>query len=165
MTARNRSKEKLKKASNHLWYEMWMFQRLVAGMGSGIAGQGVINNALLESFAIHVRGLIHFFYSNKPQSDDVIAEHFYTKSEEWTDTRPSMSKVLQVAKRRADKEVAHLTYARIDITPEAKLWDFVQIHGELQKAIAAFIGSVPRELLGDSWKETLGQLDDRPGSA
>ena len=160
MPARKHSVEKLQKASNHVWYEMWMFQSLVAGMGSGIAGQGVINNALLESFAIHVRGLIHFFFSKKRQSDDVVAEDFFEKTEEWRIIQPAMSEVLLVAKRRADKEVAHLTYFRIDITPEDKLWNFVEIHEELQKAISIFLRSVPREVLGERWNETLQRFDE-----
>lgn len=165
MTARKHSANELRKASDHVWYEMWMFQSLVAGMGSGIAGQGVINNALLESFAIHLRGLIHFFYAGNPQSDDVVAQDFFEDPETWRSGRPLKNEILQVAKKRADKEVAHLTYSRIDITPEDKLWDFVQLHEELQKAISAFIKDVPRELLGESWKETVERFDAGSESA
>jgi len=39
-----------------------MFQSLAQGMASGIAGKGVINSALLESFVIHLRALSEFFY-------------------------------------------------------------------------------------------------------
>ena len=69
-------KLKLQEASNHLWYEIWMFQTLVRGMSSGMAGEGALNNAILESFAIHVRALIHFFFDCDGQRDDVLAIHF-----------------------------------------------------------------------------------------
>ena len=50
-----------------------MFERLVQVMSSGIAGISIINNALLESFGIHLRVLIWFFYAENPHLDDVIA--------------------------------------------------------------------------------------------
>lgn len=149
-------------ASDHLWYEIWMFQSLVAGMGSGITGTSVINNAILESFAIHVRVLIHFFYADSRQDDDVIAEDFFADPTLWRNKRPPKTEVLATAKVRADKEVAHLTYSRQKVTPETKLWHFVPIAKDLQTAVQKFIELVPKELLGQPWdntEEELGRLD------
>jgi len=99
---RSTNKVKLQEASNHLWYEIWMFQNLARGMSSGIAGQGPLNNALLESFAIHVRTLIHFFFDYGGQRDDVLAIHFFSTPDEWAKVMPPLSKALLQAKKRAD---------------------------------------------------------------
>ena len=72
-----RSKEELRQASDHLYYEIYMFQMLVQSMASGIAGRSAINNALLESFAIHLRALMGFFYPDNPCNDDIITEDIF----------------------------------------------------------------------------------------
>jgi hypothetical protein len=148
-----RSQEELQQASNHLFYEVWMFETLAQGMALGIAGRGnVINNSLLEAFAIHVRALIGSFYSEKPRPDDIIAEDFFTNPGEWQKIRPLKTGLLNKAKTRADKEVAHLTYTRLDITPEDKHWDFAKICNDLQVLINLFLNTIPLEFLGYKWE-------------
>lgn len=154
MTRTIRSQEELRQASNHLFYEIWMFQTLAQGMASGIAGEGAINNALLESFAIHVRALIGFFYSENPRGDDIIAEDFFPNPEDWISQRPLKAELLDRAKKRADKEVAHLTYTRLDVTPEQKPWEFLKVFNDLQVLIQTFLDNVSMDLLGSNWEET-----------
>jgi len=154
MVRKLHSKEEIQKASNHLYYEIWMFQTLAQSMASGIAGTGPLNNALLESFTIHVRALIGFFYSEKPRDDDIIAEDFFNNQTDWHSIRPLKTKTLENAKKRADKEVAHLTYNRLDVTPEQKPWEFLEIFDELQVLIKVFLDNVDQDLLGSHWDET-----------
>ncbi|MBK9928198.1 MAG: hypothetical protein IPP66_23265 [Anaerolineales bacterium] len=154
MTRIIRSQGQLRDASNHLFYEIWMFQTLAKGMASGIAGNGAINNSLLESFAIHVRALIGFFYSDNPRPDDIIAEDFFENDNEWKNIRPVITEILINAKKRADKEIAHLTYNRLDITPEQKPWEFIRIFSNLQAPIKIFLENASTDLLGSSWDET-----------
>lgn len=154
MTRSVRTQEELRQASNHLFYEIWMFQTLAQGMASGIAGQGAINNSLLESFAIHVRALIGFFYSENPRIDDIIAEDFFPNPVDWQCKRPLKTEILDKAKKRADKEVAHLTYTRLDVTPEQKHWEFLKIFNDLQVPINIFLDNVPTDLLGSNWEDT-----------
>ena len=120
MKTKTRTEDQLRQASDHLYYEIMMFKSLAQGMASGIAGNSVINNALLESFGIHVRALIGSFYAENPRDDDVIAEDFFSDPEDWQDTRPPKTEILEKAKKRADKEFAHLTYARLEVTPEPR---------------------------------------------
>jgi len=127
MTRISRSLEELCEASNHLFYEIWMFQALAQGMSSGIAGIGAMNNSLLEAFAIHVRALIGFFYSENPRSDDIVAEDFFENEDVWKNLQPAKTETLGTAKKRADKEIAHLTYTRLDVTPEQKPWEYLKI--------------------------------------
>ena len=149
-----RSQEELREASNHLFYEVGMFQSLAQGMASGIAGTGVINNCLLESFTIHVRALIGFFYSENPRNDDIVAEDFFKNPNDWKSIQPLKTEILDSAKKRADKEVAHLTYTRLDVTPEQKPWEFIKIFDELQVPIKVFLDNVHTNLLGSRWEET-----------
>jgi len=143
--------EELQESSNHLFYEVWMLTSVANGLASGIAGQGPIANALLESFVIHVRAIMDFLYAEKPQSDDVIAEDFFVSPEQWTRIRPALSDVLSQAKRRAGKEVAHLTYARLDVTPESKGLRFIEIAKEVAAVVDIFLKNVPKEKLGSAW--------------
>lgn len=160
MPEKKHTSDELRRASNHLWYEMGMFQGLVLGMGSGIAGEGnVLSNSLVESFAIHVRVLIHFFYTEIPHKDDVLAVHFFHESEDWNKHRPLETEILEVAKTRADKEVAHLTYLRLKVTPEMKTWNFKDIFNDLQRVLDKFIELVPRDNMGDVWDDTIRALN------
>lgn len=161
MPRKVRTVEELQEASDHLYYEIWMLKALANGIASGIAGQGPIANALLESFVIHVRAVMDFLYADKPQVDDVIAEDFFDTPEHWTKMRPTLSELLSQAKRRAGKEVAHLTYARLDVTPETKPWPFIQIADEISAVINTFLENVPKNKLGSRWKP----LIERPNTA
>ena len=118
----------LRKASDHLFYEIWMMNRLfdifssrskvtlqskpvshtyitessVIVQSTGILGSSdnsdkeelqVINNAIIEALAIHLRALLDFFYMNKKRwDDDVIAVHFFPVKNDWINARPSKTK-------------------------------------------------------------------------
>ena len=128
-----------------------MLTSIAHGIGSGIAGQGPIANALLESFVIHVRALMDFLYNDNPQPDDVIAEDYFSSADEWRKMRPELTELLKLSKRRAGKEVAHLTYARLEVTPETKPWPFVQIANEITSVINVFLKQVSKAKLGKQW--------------
>jgi hypothetical protein len=124
----------------------------------GIFGEAPVNNALLESFVIHVRALMDFLYApENAQADDVLAEDFFQSPELWTNLRPTLSELLSEAKRRAGKEIAHLTYARLHVTPETKPWHFVQIANELSAVINVFLQNVSRDKLGSQWQHPVEQ--------
>ncbi len=152
MGRKERKEKELKEASDHLHYEIWMLTSLAHGIGSGIAGQGPIANALLESFVVHVRVLMDFLYNENPKPDDVIAEDYFETTDEWKRLRPNLSESLKNAKRRAGKEVAHLTYARLDVTPETKPWRFVDISNEIVAVLNIFLENVPKSKLGMRWE-------------
>jgi hypothetical protein len=109
MARKKRSSVELQEASNHLQYEIWMLHAVANGMASGLFGPGAITNALVESFAVHVRGLVDCLYSDHPRPDDVIAEDFFSDAALWLEIRPDPSAGLLRAKKRAGKEIAHLT--------------------------------------------------------
>ena len=155
MNRRKRTQEELRKASDHLHYEVWMFTSLASGLASGITGESVINNALLESFTIHARVLLDFLYA-EPRYDDVIAEDFFASPELWREARPPKSDNVKTVHKRVGKEIAHLTYARQDVTPETKGWGFSEIVQAVQPVVDAFLGAVPQEFLGSRWERIKG---------
>jgi hypothetical protein len=62
----SRSVEELLESSNHLYYEFWMFMNLSNTLSTGIFGQGILNNAVLESFTVHTLIFLEFLYSKNP---------------------------------------------------------------------------------------------------
>lgn len=154
MARKRPTEEKLRKASDHLYYEIWMLKSLAQGLASGISGESVINNALLESFVIHARALLDFLYTDKPgHADDVVAQDFFPTPDQWHKARPGKSQTLKKVHGRVAKEVAHLTYTRQEVTPEMKGWPFIDIAKEIQIVINEFLRIVPEHLLGPRWDE------------
>jgi hypothetical protein len=151
MARNKRPLAELREASRHLHYEITMFHAAAEGLRCGLFGNGPITNVLLESFAVHVRNLIDFLYSEQPRADDVVAEDFVAETLQWPQIRPTMSDVLLRAKRRADKEIAHLTYTRLAVTSDAKPWPFVQIFGEITSVFKLYMENVDRERLDKVW--------------
>jgi len=112
-----------------------------------------IKNAILESFCIHVRGLMDFLFNENPRPDDVVAGDYFEDPGNWVEVRGEMSDFLKIAKVRVGKEVAHLTYGRLDVTPDKKKWEFLKIFGELNRVIKMFLVSVQDEVLDKKWQE------------
>ena len=82
-------------------------------------------SALLESFAIHLRNLIDFLYTDPKDAkpDDLVAADFFNSSAAWAPG--AISRSLQEARVRANKEVSHITYKRkagMDPTPRMASW-------------------------------------------
>jgi len=155
MTRKKRTSDELKKASNHLQYEFWMLNSLANAIASGISSKGWITNALLESFVIHVRGLMDFLYKDKPREDDVVAQDYFATLGEWGNHRPPLPEILKKAKKRAGKEIAHLTYERLKVTPDTKPWLFLEITNEINKVMGIFLENVPQNKLGSRWKNSV----------
>jgi hypothetical protein len=147
-----RTSDDLKKCSCYLYYEVSMLESLARVLATGALGSGPLNNAVLEAFIIHVRAVIDFLYVEKPRPDDIVAEDFLPEEKDWARLRPPLTPALQLAKSRAGKEIAHLTYARLDVTPEAKPWAFSEIASDVSLALDVFLQFVPREILDARWQ-------------
>ena len=156
MTRKQRSPELLQHTSEHLFYEFWMFNHLAQTMMSGVFGQGVLNNAILESFTLHARALLDFLYAEKPKVDDVIAEDYFDTPADWLTARPNKTELLGAIHKRVGKEVAHLTYARLAVTAQEKQWQFAQIASEMNAVFDTFLTNVTKKKLGPSW----GKLEE-----
>lgn len=150
INATRREDDVLKKASAHLHYEVWMLASTANALASGIAVQGWLPNALLESFVIHLRALSDFLYAEAKKPDDVLASDFFGP-EEWSKLRPVESELLKKARLRAHKEIVHLTYERLNVTPETKPWMFIEIANEIHSVLGVFLQHAPKHLLSEEW--------------
>jgi len=150
------NKNTLKDISNHLFYEFSMFMNIVEEMRSGKYPQGtVISNALIEAFAVHVRILLYFLYGNgeKRNLDDVLAEDFFSNEKDWLEIRPKMPSSLSSINKRVGKEVAHLTYSRLKVTPDTKPWPLGDIAEDMISVFDKFLENVVKDNMHIPWNQ------------
>lgn len=95
----------------HVRYEI----EILFGMPA-VKGNTHVENAMLESLLVHARVLKEFFDSKSRYKDNVIPSDFGFTSE---DTGISQDVV-----GRMHKDLAHLSYSRLDRTPDTKRWVF-----------------------------------------
>lgn len=162
MTRKKRLPDVLHQTLEHLFYEFWMFNSLAQAMMSRVFGQDALNNPILESFTLHARALLDFLYAEKPKVDDVIAEDYFDTPADWLTARPNKTELLGAIHKRVGKEIAHLTYARLDVIAEEKQWQFAQIANEMNAVFDTFLTSVAKEKLGPTRQKVEGhhQVDD-----
>lgn len=133
-------------SAEHVLYEVDMFfgmvdlltkPSLTIGAGS-TAEANRVKNALIEAFAVHLRNIIDFLYMDQPQPTDVVAADFLSAGS-WKSVRPTISKVLEDARIRANKELAHLTTKRLAGISPGKQWSFSILAGEVKALLNLFI--------------------------
>lgn len=146
MQTRKYSKKDLQKGLAALRYESFMLKSLARSIALVVAGRREIRNAALESFLLHVRILIEFFYNDNPHKDDIVASHFFSPPGKWKAIRPKQSAILKQTKKRAHKLLAHLTYTRLRQTQETKKWAYMKIAGELEAVLNVFYKHLPDDL-------------------
>lgn len=130
-----------------------MFWHLAKGLASGVLGTGPMWNAALEAFLLHARSLTEFFYQASPRPDDIIAQDFMPMPVDWKAICPPISGSLEEMRRRAGKHLAHLTYERLQVTPETKPWPFLEILSGVEAPLKVFVQHVPKEVLSRDWLE------------
>lgn len=107
----------------HLHYEIDMLGRIARGVPP-LREQpiyAVDRNVLVESYAIHLRNLVHFLYSD-PKGDDVCAVHYVRDPVKWRVARGPIPPVLAQARERTGKQIAHLTARRYEDETTEKTW-------------------------------------------
>jgi len=95
-------------------------------------------NMALETFVVHWRALIEFFYKTERRSDDMRVDDFIDKSK-WQKTRESMPSWVKKLNCRAGKEIAHLTSSRKYGTPPEKNWPYKEMREHLEAIITVFV--------------------------
>jgi hypothetical protein len=143
----SRDAKELRAASKHLGYEVDMLRgtadRLLSGMEEGVA-----KNAFLESFTVHARALVQFFFGAK--SGDVLADHYVLDVRMWRVARGKLPRALKDVADRVGKEIVHLSYGRLVVGPDANNWNVHAVHAALMELCEKFIRHVPA-----------GRLDER----
>jgi hypothetical protein len=171
----------LRGVSEHLYYEFWMLHDVALSLYpptwplQGVPGWQV--NALLESFTIHARNLVRFFYDGRtggyPESKsrrganqyrNAYADDFFDDAT-WRRSRPKPKpEALQKIDARVAQEIVHLTYNRITIATQARQWDYRIIWQDLARCMQAFLDVVPRDRVADDFvAQVEALLPPRPG--
>jgi hypothetical protein len=144
-----RSKHELRDASEHLAYEIGMFNAMADLLTRRLYKDTVEENAILESFTVHARVLVQFFSpSFRPHSDDVTAADYIAS---WRAMCGALPSALDKVNDRVAKEIAHLTYTRLNVTPAAKGWSITEMSQAMGSVIQKFANNVPSDSLGTSW--------------
>jgi len=116
----------LEYSGEHLLHELTMLWELAQTLPRRKASTET--SALVESFGIHLRNLIDFFY-RPGRLDDVTAQDFLDATTVWNPSEPAS---LTNAHRRANKELSHLTQTRKSGTPPEKEWDTIGLAREIE---------------------------------
>lgn len=148
-----KSKDDLIQASEQVLYEYKMMNWTAKELFKATPKEGYLHNAILESFAIHVRNLIEFLFSNELRyKDDILAMHFFEDNSEWSKIRPKQTLILKNALKQANKLVAHLTYSRIRFSYDERMWRFVNIVDEINDVFENYFAkNVFKEKLHPEW--------------
>jgi hypothetical protein len=126
--------EDLQNIRKDLDYEIAMFRTASRVLHFKLLGsEGFFHNAILESFLLHTRNLIDFFFG-KDVDDDVVATHFLDHPKEIM--KPD---VLDIS-RKINKKLAHLTWTRIK--EEKTEWQITEIATAMNTIIDQFEASV-----------------------
>lgn len=128
-------------------YDEWMLRETARAVGhtTGLVG----HNANLESFALHARALLNFFFpwnearsrkqGRRPRSGDIHVERLLNAT--WEEVSGFTRGDLEVVHNRVSDEIAHITEARATRARDAGVsqpWKVSHIHDELQKHVHRF---------------------------
>lgn len=163
------SQSELISDSKTLEYEFKMLCAVAANIADGkVTGDWGSMNAHIESFAIHCRNMIFFFYAHDPankaglaRDNDILAVDFFKKDADWTGVCPPISTILVDAKPKADKQVAHITEQRRELnqpTGPIAPWQIGDIVRDIARVVEAFLDHVPQQNLYRNLKTHLEQL-------
>lgn len=130
----------LKKASEHVFYEMWMLYNTAIILKT--TTDQLSRNILLESFAIHARNLFNFFYPyNFKKSDILVTDYLINKK--IYNTQKTKKKILNYLVTKANKQIVHLTYTRNRYNLQNKSWYYKDIMDKFKPTIVAFFDNLP----------------------
>ena len=140
--------ESQKKVLYHLGYEWWMFRTTRDLLTRLPTSDDPVRNALVESLAIHGRGLVYFFYWKKRDETDWNASDLTNFASEGEPC------ALKDWRRDTNQRVAHLTAKRANPLQE---WRVAEAESLLQAKIDEVRQALGQEL-PDDW------IGDRPAS-
>lgn len=164
-----RTQSELHADSRTLLYEFDM----LCGTAVQLAGldhtrQRIAYNSTIESFAVHCRALVAFFFDpTTANNTDVIAADFFTVPDQWLRAHNIDGYFLAV-RVQANKQIAHITTERRNLNTSAGkdgLWQISDIVQAVCKLMADFLANAPDQNLDPDAKRNLIELmrqNDRP---
>lgn len=147
--------DRLRAMSEHVLYEIEMFADTTDLLTPEIwadvprfMATGA-HNAFIEAFTVHARALHDFLYA-KPWGDDASAADWFPGAEaKWYGLRGPEPEIPKEARQRTGKEIAHITYVRLEREGDGKLWPHREIVEALRTPLFRFIDHVDRDLVCD----------------
>jgi hypothetical protein len=131
-------------SGEHLLHELNMFWQLAQAIPTSEPSRPSFTlSVLLESFAIHLRNLIEFFFY-PPKKKYVRAHDFFDKPTDW---KQKMTTPVKKALQRANEEVNHLTHGRKNGTPPGKLWNTDQLLKAIETVAREFAAKASNKKL------------------
>jgi hypothetical protein len=139
-------------SEEHLLYELQLFRWIAENLPRD---DGFPLSALLESFAIHLRNLVDFFYTQpvNARNDDLVAADFFDPPSAWNPG--GIPKSLADARERANKEVSHITYRRKSGSDPTKPWPVSDLFDEVYAVSTEFAAAASSTKLHPRVKEWL----------
>lgn len=149
-------------SGEHLYYEVEMAfaagQLALRFANPASVEDWAIRNALIESFAAHVRVLKSFLYDQRGQPDDVIAADYVAVPLAWEQARGPVPAALTQAAQRTGKEVAHLTRRRHAGNVPEKQWAPYALLAALAVPLKQFVVMVPETRLAPRLRELVSAI-------
>jgi hypothetical protein len=141
-------------AEEHLLHEAGMLHAVtVKLLNRHHRDDPVVENALLESYTIHLRNLIDFLFVKEPRvATDAVAADYFDDSD-WELVELEQSEHLRRVKGRVGQEIVHLSYNRLAIPEDEKGWQVIGIGGEILSGFVAFAEWVPDESVPEGWRD------------
>jgi hypothetical protein len=138
-------------SGEHLMHELSMLWETACALPEAKEGTTVYI-ALLESFAIHLRNLIEFFFF-PTRGEYVRARHFFDDPASWPDKATAEWTKLY---SRASNEVSHLTTGRVDGNPAEKVWFTQEALKRIEPVAQEFAAKASDRKLHAKVREFLG---------
>ena len=150
---RIRIPKELRIASSWLIYEYWMLKGLTQLLlqDDDLTEIGLLKNAVLESFLIHARALVDFFYRKPKCETDAVAGDYLDDIEKayWEKHYSKVPDWFKNIRPRIDKGVAHISYDR-----HKEAWDCGLIERKISDTFDEFVKRVSNlDLLGTRWEK------------
>ena len=128
-------------SEQHVFYEFEMFFLTSDALLRKHLFSPAVYNALVESFAIHLRNLTDFFFEPANAGrDDIFAWHYLAAAAQ-PNCLGQLSLTLKHARERANKEVGHLTTKRHDDASPNKPWPAQQLAKEILELSQVFVAN------------------------
>ena len=133
-------------SKEHLYYEIDMLYGSVKTLVDGVENP-YIYNALLEAFVLHTSIILDFFYKPQIKRDDARAIHYISDRKSWAGALPPYDRHFRKFSQKRNKDVAHLSYKRLDVPQEGRSWGAVKIVKEIQKIVDTFLDKADPKLI------------------
>jgi hypothetical protein len=127
---------------------------------SGSTEDRILHNALVESFTIHARNLMHFLYPKGKQQSHILADHFFDDAGYWRKEHKKEPEEFGKSRDRVNKEIAHLTYDRLSITPDRKNWSPV-LGRKILEVMDSFFTAMPERFRNANHRSDTYQMQAR----